>query len=210
VPEGCCAPEGRAGDGFDLAILGGGSAAFAAARTATQRGARVLLVNEGPIGGTCVNVGCVPSKTLIRAAENHRAHGLSRFRGLEAGPGRVDFAELAREKDALVAHLRRAKYLDVLAGLPGVQWIDGRGRLAGPHELEAAGTRYRADKVLIATGTRPARLPVPGLEDPGVWDSTRALAATRLPRRLVVLGGRYVALELGQMFARLGSRVSIV
>ena len=210
MPEGCCSAEGRGSAGFDLAILGGGSAAFAAARTATQRGARVLLANEGPIGGTCVNVGCVPSKTLIRAAENHRAHGLVRFRGLEAEPGRVDFAELAREKDALVEQLRQAKYLDVLAGLPGVQRIHGRGRLVGPHELEVAGTVYHADKLLIATGTRPARPPVPGLEDPEVWDSTGALAATRLPRRLVVLGGRYVALELGQMFARLGSRVTVV
>lgn len=204
----CCA--GEAGDRFDLAILGAGSAAFAAARKATELGARVLLVNEGPLGGTCVNVGCVPSKTLIRAAENHHAHGLSRFRGLKAEPGRVDLAELAREKDELVAQLRQAKYSDVLEGLPGVRLIEGRGRILGPHEVEAAGKVYRAEKIVIATGTRPARPAIPGLEDPDVWDSTQALAATRLPRRLVVLGGRYVALELGQMFARLGSQVTVV
>ena len=206
----CGASKAAAGDRFDLAILGGGSAAFSAARKATELGARVLLVNEGTIGGTCVNVGCVPSKTLIRAAENHHGHGLSRFRGLEAEPGKIDFPELALEKDELVAELRQAKYVDVLAGLQGVRLVEGRGRLLGPHEVEAAGTVYRADKILIATGARPARPSIPGLEDPEVWDSTRALAATRLPRRLVVLGGRYVALELGQMFARLGSQVTIV
>ncbi len=206
----CCTARPPAGERFDLAILGGGSAAFAAARKATGLGARVLLVNEGPIGGTCVNIGCVPSKTMIRAAENHHAHGLSRFRGLAAAPGRIDFAALVREKDELVEQLRTAKYEDVLAGLKGVQRVEGRGQLRGPHAVEVAGIAYRAEKVLLATGARPARPAIPGLDLAGVWDSTQALAATRLPRRLVVLGGRSVALELGQLFARLGSRVTIV
>jgi len=208
--EACCGGQAAAGRNFELAILGGGSAAFSAARKATELGARVLMVNGGTLGGACVNVGCVPSKTLIRAAENHHAHRVTRFRGLAAAPGRMDFAELVREKDELVAELRKAKYSDVLAGLQGVRLIEGRGRLVGPHEVEVGGASYRAEQILIATGTRPARPPIPGLDGPHVWDSTQALAATRLPRRLVVLGGRYVALELGQMFARLGSQVTIV
>ncbi len=201
-------PVGK--DRFDLAILGGGSAAFAAALRASELGARVLLVNEGVIGGTCVNVGCVPSKTLIRAAENHHQQGLSRFRGLKAERGRVDFAELIREKAELVSELRRAKYADVLAGLSDVSPVEGRARLAGRNAIEVDGATYRAEKVLIATGARPARPPIPGLADPEVWDSTQAMEVSVLPRRLIVLGGRYVALELGQMFARLGSRVTIV
>ncbi len=201
-------PVGK--DRFDLAILGGGSAAFAAALRASELGARVLLVNEGVIGGTCVNVGCVPSKTLIRAAQNHHQQGLSRFRGLKAEQGRVDFAELVREKGELVSELRRAKYADVLAGLSDVSPVEGRARLAGRNAIEVAGTTYRAEKVLIATGARPARPPISGLADPEVWDSTQAMEVSVLPRRLIVLGGRYVALELGQMFARLGSRVTIV
>lgn len=202
----CCEP----GSGYDLAILGGGSAAFAAALRATELGARVLLVNEGPIGGTCVNVGCVPSKTLIRAAENAHQDGLARFRGIHPLRGTVDFPELVREKDELVESLRKARYADVAARDARIEVRPGRGRLVGPGVLEVGGERIRAGSVLIATGSRPARPPIPGLDDPGVWDSTSALATTRLPGELVVLGGRYVALELAQMFARLGSRVTVL
>lgn len=206
----CGASEGGSREPFDLAILGGGSAAFAAARRASDLGARVLMINDGPIGGTCVNVGCVPSKTLIRAAENHHAHGTSRFRGLKAEPGRVDFGELIREKAELVTELRQAKYVDVLAEMPNVELVEGRARLAGCHEVAVGESVFRAEKILIATGARPARPPIPGLAGAGVWDSTSAMEASELPRRLVVLGGRYVALELGQIFARLGSRVTLV
>lgn len=194
----------------DLAVVGGGSAAFAAARRASELGARVWMANEGLLGGTCVNVGCVPSKTLIRAAENHHQHASSRFRGLHASPGTVDFEALVREKSELVDQLRREKYRDVLASLDGVELVEGRARLLGPHELAVGNTTRRAERILIAAGARPARPPIPGLEDPGVWDSTSAMEARELPERLVVLGGRYVALELGQMFARLGSRVTVV
>lgn len=194
----------------DLAIVGGGSAAFAAARRASELGARVWMANQGLLGGTCVNVGCVPSKTLIRAAENHHQHASSRFRGLHASPGTADFDALIREKSELVDQLRREKYRDFLASLDGVELAEGRARLLGPHELAVGSTTRRAERILIATGARPARPPIPGLEDPGVWDSTSAMEARGLPERLVVLGGRYVALELGQMFARLGSRVIVV
>jgi len=208
MSESCCKTAGDAT--YDLAVLGGGSAAFAAALRGSELGARVLLVNEGPIGGTCVNVGCVPSKTLIRAAENAHWNGLSRFRGIKPEASRVDFPELVREKDELVATLRLAKYTDVVADDPRIEVRAGRARLLGSHALAIAGETVRADKILIATGTRPARPPIPGLEGSEVWDSTRALDATALPRELIVLGGRYVALELGQMFARLGSCVTIV
>ena len=195
---------------YDLAILGGGSAAFAAALRGAELEARVLLVNEGPIGGTCVNVGCIPSKTLIRAAENAHWNGRSRFRGIKPEAGRIDFAELVREKDELVSSLRQAKYVDVVAGDPRIDVREGRARLLGAGTLEVAGETVRADSVVIATGTRPARPPIPGVGASEVWNSTRALDASTLPRELVVLGGRYIALELGQMFARLGSRVTLV
>ncbi|NNL67178.1 MAG: FAD-dependent oxidoreductase, partial [Myxococcales bacterium] len=200
----CCGGES------DLAILGGGSAAFAAALKASELGARVLMINEGTIGGTCVNIGCVPSKTLIRAAENAHGNRSSRFRGIEAGEGRVDFPELVREKDELVASLRQSKYIDVASNDPKIEILEGRARLRDAHTLEVGGALHRAGKILIATGARPARPPIPGLDDPGIWDSTAALDASALPRDLIVLGGRYIALELGQMFARLGSRVTII
>jgi mercuric reductase len=200
----------QTGGPYDLAIAGGGSAAFAAALRASELGARVLLVNEGPIGGTCVNVGCVPSKTLIRAAENAHWHGLARFRGIKPEGSRIEFPELVREKDELVSSLRQAKYADVVAGDPRIEVRTGRARLLASRALALDGKTVRADKILIASGTRPALPPVPGLDGSEIWDSTRALDATALPQELIVLGGRYVALELGQMFARLGARVTIV
>lgn len=209
MDENCCAEPRPSGD-YDLAILGGGSAAFAAALRGSELGARVLLVNDGTIGGTCVNVGCVPSKTLIRAAENAHWNRLSRFRGIKPEGGRIDFPELVREKDELVASLRQAKYIDVVAGNPRIQVLEGRARLRDAHTVEVEGETHRASKVVIATGARPALPPIPGLDAAHVWDSTAALDAKELPRELIVLGGRYVALELGQMFARLGSRVTIV
>lgn len=167
-------------------------------------------MNAGPIGGTCVNVGCVPSKTLIRAAENVHWNGLSRFRGIKPEASRVDFPQLVREKDELVASLRQAKYLDVVGDDPRIEVRAGRARLLGPRAIGLADETLQADKILIATGARPARPPIAGLDASEVWDSTRALDASALPQELIVLGGRYVALELGQMFARLESRVTLV
>ncbi len=204
MSDSCC-------DGsFDLGVIGGGSAAFAAALRATDLGARVLLVNDGLIGGTCVNVGCVPSKTLIRASENHFQHGHARFRGLAANGGTVDFGALVSEKDELVSALRQEKYSDVLATLEGVEHVEGRARFRSRNEIEVHGETYQVDKVVVATGSRPMRPAIEGLQDRGVWDSTQAFEAQELPRRLVVLGGRYIALELGQLFSRLGSEVTIL
>lgn len=195
---------------FDLAVIGGGSAAFAATLRATEFGATVLLVNEGTIGGTCVNIGCVPSKTLIRAAENLHWNQLSRFRGVKPNPGSIDFHALMDEKDELVRSLRSAKYEDVLAGLSGVRFLEGKAKLTGPGKLEVSGERFEAGKIIIATGTRPVLPDVPGLADADVWDSSQALDAPFLPERLIVLGGSYIALELGQMFSRLGSKVTVL
>ncbi|MFQ5515428.1 MAG: mercury(II) reductase [Myxococcota bacterium] len=210
--DGCKGADGGGGpcSGFDLAIAGGGTAAFAAALRASELGARTLIVNEGTLGGTCVNVGCVPSKTLIRAAENAHWSGLSRFRGIKPEGSRVDVAELVREKDELVEDLRRVKYSAVLARLGGAELVEGRAVLDGAHRIRVGETFFEADKILLATGSRPSLPPIPGLREAGVWDSTQALAVRALPAELLVLGGGYVALELAQMFARLGSRVAIV
>jgi mercuric reductase len=203
--------RGSRGRGYDLVIMGGGSAAFSAALKASELGAQTLILNEGPIGGTCVNVGCVPSKTLIRAAENVHWNGIARFRGIDPGrEGKADFAELVREKDGLVGSLRQAKYVDVVAGDPRIEIRHGRGRLLGPGRIGWNDETIHADRILLATGTRPARPAIPGLDSPEIWDSTTALDAHSLPSELIVLGGSYVALELGQMFARLGSRVTLV
>ncbi len=194
---------------FDLAIIGGGSAAFAAALRASELGATALLVNEGTIGGTCVNVGCIPSKTLIRAAENHHWNGLARFRGVKPEQGDVDFGELLREKDELVQGLRRMRYEDVLSGLSNLRYIEGKAALVGPNEIGIEGSRFRAERILVATGTRPAIPDIPGLSETGVWNSTQALEAPgcgTAPRHLRRPSSRKLSSCLVEATSHLSSR----
>jgi mercuric reductase len=194
----------------DLAILGGGSAAFAAAIKAAELGARVTLVEAGPVGGTCVNVGCVPSKTLLRAAEIlHRArhHG---FAGVRMSVEPPDLEALVRQKDELVGSLRQSKYLDVLAAYPSVRLVHGRARFNADGMLEVDGQPLAARRIVIATGSHPWAPPIPGLDTVAFLTSTEALALTRPPRSLIVIGGSAVGLELAQLFARLGTEVTVL
>ncbi len=195
----------------DLAIIGGGSAAFAAAIKAGELGARVTMINAGlPIGGTCVNVGCVPSKTLIRAAEtNHRANHHN-FHGIETQGRITDFGKIIGQKTALVEQLRQAKYLDVIADQKGVRIIDGQATLFARDKVEVNGESIQADRILIATGATTNVPPVPGLAESGYLTNETAFELEQLPESLIVLGGRYIALELAQMFSRLGSRVTVL
>jgi len=140
---------------YDLAVLGGGSAGFAAALRAAEEGARVLMVNDGPIGGTCVNVGCVPSKFLIRAMEHYHRAGEARYRGVQTAQGALHWPRLAAHKDALVANLRRTKYEDVLAAYPNITYVSGRARLQEGPRLEVNGhifTARKRGKMLAADG----------------------------------------------------------
>jgi len=205
----CCALP--TGDRQRLVIVGGGSAAFAAAIRASELGAEAVIINDGlPIGGTCVNVGCVPSKTLIRAAEAlHRANAVP-FDGIAASGRLADFRAVIEDKRTLVGGLRQHKYLDVVADLPGVRIVTGRARFTGPREVTVNGKRLAADAFLIATGARPAVPAIPGLAEAGFLTNETAFELDELPKSLIVLGGRYIALETAQMFARLGSRVTVL
>lgn len=195
----------------DLLIVGGGSAAFAAALKAHELGARVTLVNDGlPIGGTCVNVGCVPSKTLIRAAEAHHRAGSHAFDGIHSTSQVTDFASIINQKQALVDELRQAKYLDVVADLERFERVAGRARFADDHTIDVDGRILRADRILIATGSSPNVPAVPGLADSGCLTSQTAFELRELPESLIVLGGRYIALELAQLFTRFGSQVTVL
>ena len=198
------------GAGFDLAVIGAGSAGFSAAITAAERGARVVLVGHGTIGGTCVNVGCVPSKTLIRATEAiHHANEARRFAGIRGGASLEDWRALLAQKAELVAELRQAKYTDLLPAYDTVSYIEGAARLT-PNGVAVNGSVIAADKVIITTGAAPAAPSIPGIEAVPYLTSTTAMELDRLPTSLLVVGGGYVGIELAQMFARAGARVTIV
>jgi mercury(II) reductase len=202
---------GRSGNGaYDLAVIGAGSAGFSAAITAADQGAQVALIGSGMIGGTCVNIGCVPSKTLIRAAETlHSARAATRFAGITAEAVVGDWPATVRQKDTLVANLRQAKYLDLLPAYDRISYHDGPARLV-EGGVEVDGKRIVAGKIIIATGARPAVPPIPGIDAVPYLTSTTALELDELPTSLLVIGGGYVGAELAQMFVRAAVQVTLI
>jgi mercuric reductase len=205
----CCTTGGTPNGRYDLAVIGAGSAGFSAAITAAELGAHVALVGHGTIGGTCVNIGCVPSKTLIRATETlHHASAAARFAGIRARGRIEDWRAVVRQKDELVSSLRRKKYIDLLPSYNTVSYMEGQARLTA-EGLAVNGGAVSAGKVIIATGAAPAVPPIPGIAGVRYLTSTTALELERLPTSLLVIGGGYVGCELGQMFARAGVKVTI-
>jgi mercury(II) reductase len=198
------------GGAYDLVVIGAGSAGFSASITAADQGAQVALIGSGTIGGTCVNIGCVPSKTLIRAAETlHNARVAARFAGITAEAELTDWRGTVRQKDALVSELRQAKYTNLLPAYNGIAYRDGPARLIDGG-VEVDGARIPAGKIIIATGARPAVPAIPGIEAVPFLTSTTALDLEELPRSLLVIGGGYIGAELAQMFARAGVKVTLV
>ncbi|MEH6759303.1 MAG: mercury(II) reductase [Parasphingorhabdus sp.] len=205
----CCA----SGDGrrYDLVVVGAGSAGFSAAITAAGNGAKVALIGHGAIGGTCVNVGCVPSKAMIRAAEAiHGAKSASRFPGI-AGDARVEnWAQLVTSKDELVSGLQQKKYADLLPEYENVDYFD-----EGPARVVEGGVqigerKIHAPKIIIATGGRPSLPPIKGIDEVSTLDSTQLLDLKILPKSLIFIGGGYIGSELALMIARMGVEVTII
>jgi mercuric reductase len=198
------------GSRFDLMVIGGGSAGFAAAIKGAELGYKVAIVEAETIGGTCVNIGCVPSKALIRSVEAHHLAGRHSFRGIQTTSGQISWPEVIDDKDKLVEELRQSKYVDVLAGYPDVTYINGRARLTGKNGVEIDGKLYSPFRIIVATGAQPWAPPVPGLAEAGYLTSTTALELKELPRSLIVLGANAVGLELAQIYARAGTYVTVL
>ena len=136
-----------------MIIIGGGSAAFAAAIRTSELGGTAVIINKGlPTGGTCVNVGCVPSKTLIRAAEAIHNANNPRFEGIESKATITDFKTIIDQKRQMVETLREGKYVDVIADDPNIRLVDGFGRFVDEHTVDVEGTAYYGKNILIATG----------------------------------------------------------
>jgi len=198
---------------YELVIIGGGAAAFAAATRANDLGARTLMVNSGlPLGGTCVNVGCVPTKHLLGIAEALTDARSSPFDAVRPSPAGVEFSvrSAREEKDRLVAALRARNYERVLASLEQVEFLAGRGRIVGSGRVEVNGEVVEGRHILVATGSRAAVPPIPGLAEAGYLTNIEALQLDTAPRRLVVIGGGPLGLEFAQVFARFGSQVTVL
>jgi mercuric reductase len=197
---------------YDLIIIGGGAAAFAAATKANDLGREALMINAGlPIGGTCVNVGCMPSKHLLTVGDELYYAQHPRFQALSNGHRPTfDFASAIAEKDAVVATARQSNYQNVLNHLDSVTLIEGRARLLSEHTVEANGETYEAERILVATGASTKPLPIPGLDKVGWLNNVTAMELTTLPESMVIIGAGPLGLEFAQMFAHFGTRVTVL
>lgn len=196
---------------YDLIILGGGAAAFSAAIRADRNGARALMVDGGTLGGTCVNVGCVPSKRLLAVGDQYFRVANRPFRGLQTEDGwTADFPAILDSKDRLVDSLRKGKYADVLDALPGVDYVRGFASFASPHAVKVGRGRYEGAHFVVATGASPTVPPIPGVREVDYLTNVEALSLPVRPDSLVVIGGRALGLEFAQMYQNLGTRVTLL
>ncbi len=208
-PESSCCPPENTEIKTSVMVIGAGSAGFSAAITAAEAGAVVTLVGGGIIGGTCVNVGCVPSKTMIRAVEAlYQAPHAARFNGITSTAKVLDWQAVVAHKQQLVEELRQAKYIAVLPAYPDVHYLEGLAQLA-KDGVKVDGTLYTPDKIIIATGSSNMVPPIPGIETVDHLDSTSALDLETLPGSMIIIGGGVIGCELGQMFARAGVKITL-
>jgi mercuric reductase len=197
---------------FDLIIIGGGSAAFSAAIKAESLGLSTMMVNGGlDLGGTCVNVGCVPSKNLIRAAETvyHASH--SNFNGIKPNGAAIDFAQIIKDKKKLVATLQEKKYLDVVSDFENLTMVEGWAEFKDEKTIIVNGKdEYKALKFLIATGATTQIPNIKGLSEVAYLTNISLFDLEIKPKSLIVLGGGYIALEIAQAYHRLGTTVTLL
>jgi len=196
---------------FDLIIIGGGAAAFAAAIRANEHRANTAMINAGlPLGGTCVNVGCVPSKRLLRASEIVHLSRNHKIPGIELDIINFDFSTVIQDEIDLVSRMRKEKYEKVLKGLTSVSLFEGYGTFVSDNEVTVNNEILRAEKIIIATGSKAYVPPIEGIEEIGYLTHIEALKMQRLPERLIIIGAGPVSIEFAQMFSRFGSKVTIV
>lgn len=191
---------------FDLYVVGGGSGGVRAARMSAGMGARVALAEAGRMGGTCVNVGCVPKKLFSYASHFREDYEDAVGFGWEAASPRFDWPTLVANKDREINRLNGI-YGGML-GRAGVTIHPGRAKVTGPHEVEVDGQRYTAETILIATGGRPTLPTIPGFEHALISDDLFQLPA--LPERMIIVGGGYIALEFASILHGLGVEIDVV
>jgi dihydrolipoamide dehydrogenase len=194
---------------YDVVVLGGGPGGYLAAERLGHAGKKVLLIEERDLGGTCLNVGCIPTKTLLNSAKLylHAKEG-GRF-GVKAEGLSYDWAAMQAWKAEVVEKLRSA--LALTEKKLGVEVLAARGRLVAPGKVEAGGSLHEAAAVIVATGSSPVMPPIPGaLGNPRVVDSTGLLSVPEVPKRLCVIGGGVIGVEFAGLFAALGSQVEVV
>lgn len=196
---------------FDLIVIGGGAGAFATAIKSNELSAKTLMVNHGlPLGGTCVNVGCVPSKTLLWAGEVMHQAKHHNIPGIDIEIKNFDFAKVVQDELNLVEKLRTEKYEKVLSQLEHVTLVEGRATFVSQNEIEVDGKRYKAEKFIIAAGSTVTVPPIEGIKEVGYITHIEALKLKKQPKELIIVGAGPIGLEFAQMYARFGTKVTIL
>ena len=195
---------------FDLVILGSGSAAFAAAIKAADHGAKAAMIERSTLGGTCVNVGCVPSKNLLRAGELRYYDSHREFPGIRPGRTTLEFSRIIEQKNQIVRGLRKEKYSDVLRSLPSTKLFRGNARFVSRTRVKVDGINVDGRKFIVATGSLPRIPSVPGIESVNYLTNVEALSLKNRPVSMVVLGGRALGLEFAQMYSHTGTKVTLL
>jgi len=194
---------------IDVIVIGSGQAGVPLAARLAKAGRRVVIAERKKLGGTCVNYGCTPTKTMVASARAaHVARTAARF-GVKAGPVRIDMAAVVARKDRIVRQWRDGVRKRLERAGPRLTLVRGHARFIGPRRVEIAGDRYEADLVVINVGARPAVPPIPGLDEVPWLDNSRIMQLRRVPDHLIVLGGGYIGCEFAQMFRRLGAKVTL-
>jgi dihydrolipoamide dehydrogenase len=197
----------------DIVIIGAGPGGYVAAIRAAQLGGKVTLIEKDELGGTCLNWGCMPTKALLHGVEILESLEAGKEFGIQADGVKVDFAKMSARKDRSVKIL--VSGVTGLMKANGVEVIKGAAKLISPRVVRVVdeknqGTSYQARKIILATGSVSAPLPIPGAQLPGVIDSTGALKLTRVPESMVIIGAGPIGLEFGTIFSALGSRVTLL
>ncbi len=195
---------------YELIIIGGGAAAFSAAIKANTRGVKTLMIERAALGGTCVNVGCVPSKNLLGAGEILYSAKNPSYSSVLPCDSNFDFHRTIVAKDSLVTSLRKQKYYDVLSSLENVELMEASASFVAPNKIKVNGKALEADKFIVATGSSSSIPRFKGIENVNYLTNKEALSLKEKPSSMIVVGGRALGLEFAQMYARFGTKVTLL
>ncbi len=193
---------------FDIAVIGSGPGGYVAAIKAAQAGKQVCLIEKGEIGGTCLNVGCIPTKTLLAGSEMVRDLKIASEFGIKIGSVEIDYSQMKKRKDAVIGKMRRG--LEGLITSNGITIIRGAASFVSAHEIAVQGEIIRAEKIIIASGSEPLDIPAFPCDHTRVMNSSSILEMTTLPKHLVIIGGGYIGCEFASLYSALGVKVTIL